>query len=142
MDLPPCAIYICTRLLDFPYYSLVLKILLHCFSFPISHYNRNIQIVLGNTVELLSLGAHAQRGLQYSVCLFVCLSVTTLRSTPLAFHIKVWCQQVTNGVFYSLYGRIFVKRITSRAMQLFAFLDCPWRYLREVCTAKDSLQCC
>ena len=32
-------------------------------------------------IYLLTLGAHAQRGLQYSVCLSVCLSVTTLQAS-------------------------------------------------------------
>ena len=79
------------------------------------------------------------------LCLFVCLFVCLIpRYAARRSHStsKVWCQQVTNGVFYSLYGRIFVKRFTSRVMQLFAYLDRPWRHLREVCTAKDSLQCC
>ena len=58
--------------------------------------------------------------------LFVCLSVTTLCSTPLAYKLKVWCQQVGNGVFLSLIWRIFVKRFTIRVMELFAYHDRPW----------------
>ena len=41
--------------------------------------------------RLLTLGAHAQRGLLYSVCacVCVCLSVTSLTAGPLAYGYKV-----------------------------------------------------
>ena len=38
---------------------------------------------------LLTLGAHAQRGLQYSVCVCVRVSVTLLTATPLTYRDKV-----------------------------------------------------
>ena len=37
----------------------------------------------------LTLGAHAQRGLQYSVCVCVSESVTSLTATPLTHRYKV-----------------------------------------------------
>ena len=68
-------------------------------------------------VWLLSLGVR-MRSEGYSsqfVCLFVCLSVASVRSTLLARKLKVWCQQVANGVFFSFNVTDFCKRICFRS---------------------------
>ena len=68
------------------------------------------------------------------VSLFVCLSVTTLRNTLLARKLKVWCQQVANGVFFSFNSRIFVNVFVSEVMQIFAYHDGVVALLGEVFT--------
>ena len=49
-------------------------------------------------MHLLTLGAHAQRGLQYSVCLSVCESVTSLTATPLTHRYKVRYESNANAL--------------------------------------------
>ena len=48
------------------------------------------------TLAQLTLGAHAQRGVQYSVC--VCVSFTSLTATPLTYRYKVRYESKANAV--------------------------------------------
>ena len=68
------------------------------------------------------------------VCLFVCLSVATLCNTLLARKLKVWCQQVANGVFFSFNVTNFVNVFASKVMLIFAYHDGIVALLGEVFT--------
>ena len=65
------------------------------------------------------------------VCLFVCLFVARLGNRLLARKLKVWCQQVANGVFLSFNVTDFCKRICFR---IFAYHDGVVALLGEVFT--------
>ena len=54
-------------------------------------YNNKLMIIQ-NLDQLLTLGAHAQRGLQYLVCVCVCVCVSVTQH--LTFHVII---RTTNG---------------------------------------------
>ena len=62
-------------------------------------------------VRLLTLGAHTQRGLQYSVCLStsVCESVTSLTAAPLTHRYKGRYESKANAVLKVFDSRISLK---------------------------------
>ena len=66
--------------------------------------------------SLLTLGAHAQRGLQYLVCVSVCLSVTTFSATTRNKPAKKRHQRVQRYTGLILKLAIFVKALRSRVM--------------------------
>ena len=70
------------------------------------------------------------------VCLFVCLFNTALRNMLNARKLKVWCQQVANGVFFRYDSRIFVNVhvFVSKVMLIFAYHDGVVALLGEVFT--------
>ena len=69
-------------------------------------------------MQLLTLGVHAQRGLQYSVCVCVSVSVTSLKATPLTHRYKV--------------------RYESNAKALLKVFD-PWISLKMLCSIVTAL---
>ena len=78
---------------------------------------------------LLTLGAHAQRGLQYSVCLCVCVcvcvcvSVTSLMATPLTHRYKVRYESNANALLKVFDSWISLKILCSKVTALFAHLN-------------------
>ena len=74
--------------------------------------------------QLLTLGAHAQRGLQYSVCLCVCVcvsvSVTSLTATPLTHRYKVRYESNANALLKVFDSWISLKILCSKVTALFA----------------------
>ena len=85
-------------------------------------WNDNHCVVLtGTKVEgecrrELTLGAHAQRGLQYLVCLSVCLSVRASSRTTGYEAANEWHQRVVNNEKMDINVAIFLKRLRSRDM--------------------------
>ena len=79
------------------------------------------------TSSLLTLGAHAQRGLQYSVCLCVCVcvcvSVTSLTATPLTHRYKVRYESNANALLKVFDSWISLKILCSKVTVLFAHLN-------------------
>ena len=71
-------------------------------------------------MQLLTLGAHAQRGLQYSVCLSVCESVTSLTATPLTHRYKGRNESKANAVLMVFDSWISLKILRSKVKALFA----------------------
>ena len=69
---------------------------------------------------LLSFGAHVQRGLQYSVCLSVCESVTSLTAVPLTYRYKGRYESKANAVLKVFDSWISLKILCSKDTALFA----------------------
>ena len=72
---------------------------------------------------LLTLGAHAQRGLQYSVCVCVSESVTSLTATLLTHRYKVRYESNANTLLKVFDSRISLKILCSKVTVLFAHLN-------------------
>ena len=77
--------------------------------------------------HLLTLGACAV-GLQFLVCVWVCLSVTTLAATYLVFKSQMKCHKVLYGVFNTCTCTcivwILLKTLRSKVLASFAVHDC------------------
>ena len=67
----------------------------------------------------LTLGAHAQRGLQYSVCLSVCLSVTTLQASVVDRTLKFRLQRIADDTLECFDSWILITMLASRDMANF-----------------------
>ena len=72
--------------------------------------------------RLLTLGAHAQRGLKYSVCVCVpvCVSVTSLTAMPLMYRDKVRYKSNANALLRVFDLWISLKILCSKDTALFA----------------------
>ena len=75
------------------------------------------------TVQLLTLGAHAQRGLQYSVCLSlcvcVCVSDTTFQASVVKGTLKSRHQRSVNDTLQCFDSWILLTMLGSRDMAKF-----------------------
>ena len=94
---------------------------------------------------LLTLGAHAQRGLQYSVCVFlsVCLSVylsvTTLQPSVVDETLKFRHQRSAEGTLECFDSWILVTMLASRDMAGFVSQEAYERAsLPETSSARDQ----
>ena len=67
-----------------------------------------------------TLGAHAQRGLRYSVRVCVCVSVPLLTATPLTYGYKVRYESKANVVLKVCDSWILLKILCSKITALFA----------------------
>ena len=78
-------------------------------------------------IVLLTLGAHVQRGLQYSVCRCVCacvsVSVTSLTATLLTHRYKVRYESNANALLKVFGSWISQKMLCSKVTVLFAHLN-------------------
>ena len=79
-------------------------------------------ICLESIILLLTLGAHAQRGLQYSVCLSVCLSVTTLQASVVDRTLKFRHQRSADDTLECFDSWILLKLFPSRDNKLWQTL--------------------
>ena len=70
--------------------------------------------------HLITLGAHAQRGLQYSVCVCVRVSVTSLPATPLTYRDKVRYESNAKALLKVFDSWISLKILCSKDTALFA----------------------
>ena len=70
-------------------------------------------------VWLLTLGAHAQRGLQYSVCVSVSVSDTTLQASVVKETLKFRHQRTVNDTLQSFDSWILLTMLGSRDMAKF-----------------------
>ena len=68
---------------------------------------------------LLTLGAHAQRGLQYSVCLSFCVSDTTLQTSVVKGTLKFRHQRSVNDTLQRFDSWILLTMLGSRDMAKF-----------------------
>ena len=108
-------------------------VLIDCESILSTECNTCIYAIRISTthVQLLTLGAHAQRGLQYSVCLCVracvcaCVSesVTSLTATPLTHRYKIRYESNANALLKVFDSWISLKIFCSKVTALFAHLN-------------------
>ena len=80
---------------------------------------------------------HAQRGLQYSVCLSVSVSVTSLTAPPLTYRYKVRYGSKVNAVLKVFDSWISLKILCSKVTALFAHPNELGRFRRQVDTSED-----
>ena len=80
---------------------------------------KSLPEMLTVVAQLLTLGAHAQRGFTWSVCLSVCVSVTTFFATVRNKAAKKRYQRVQRYTGFILKMVIFVK-ILSKVMPQYA----------------------
>ena len=80
--------------------------------------------MISTGIEFLTLGAHAQRGFQYSVCVcVVSVSVTSLTATPLTYSCKVRYESNATALLKVFDSSISLKILCSKVTALFAHLN-------------------
>ena len=80
---------------------------------------------------LLTLGAHAQRGLQYLVCVSVCLSVTTFSATARNNAPNKIYQRLQRDMSKVLKMAFSLTMLCSEVMASFAYRESHRRYYRD-----------
>ena len=102
-----------------------------------------VHFFLSSIVALLTLGAHAQRGLQYSVCVSVCLSVylsvTTLQASVVYKTLKFRHQRSADDTLECFDSWILLTMLASRDIASFVSQEAYERAsLPETSSARDQ----
>ena len=91
-------------------------------------------VIIGQSMQqllLLTLGAHAQRGLQYLVCVSVCLSVTTFSATARNNALNKIYQRLQRDMSKVLVMAFSLTMLRSEVMASFAYCESHRHYYRD-----------